>query len=366
MRNHCRLVTASRLLAVLFGISGGSSCDPAGHDDADSASGGTSGSSGHTGVIGTGGSARLDAFDATQMYDGHMPVEAGIGPSMALGRRFGCALDSASRPLCWGMPTEDFGQKMPPGGAFSTISANFETLCALRIENGTIQCWGSAQGMLLAPPAGSFSAISLSTDDGACAISRSGRISCWGVGFSRAGGVSQLAPTLPSISIVSGSGSACVLLADRKLMCWGRLAVDTRSEATTFKMLSGSVDSFCALKDDGEIKCWGAGSPDDSGTTAEGNWGQGLPPKGPFTSIATGWMHSCGIRPDKSIECWGRGSRVFDCSITAECGQAIPPKGEFEEVAVSAFFSCGRHKDGNITCWGLDSYGRTAPPNPFP
>jgi alpha-tubulin suppressor-like RCC1 family protein len=75
-------------------------------------------------------------------------------------------------------------------------------------------------------------------------------------------------------------------------------------------------------------------------------------PKGTFTKVSAGGIHTCGLRPDATVECWGANDH----------GQATPPAGRFIEVAAGGLHSCGIRDDGTVACWGANDQGQAAPP----
>ena len=113
------------------------------------------------------------------------------GPARTLRSRAGGHHNSAIRRdnatvECWGAGTKDtgiypnYGQAMPPAGAFIQVSAGALFTCGVRADH-TLACWGyNFYGQVEQAPAGQFKQVSAGLSGHACAISDRDEVYCWG------------------------------------------------------------------------------------------------------------------------------------------------------------------------------------------
>src|SRR6185295_10571700 len=99
--------------------------------------------------------------------------------------------------------------------------------------------------------------------------------------------------------------TACAVLADRSVSCWGGLSggsSGTNAIPTVASALAGAVDvaigglRICATLTDGTVAC----SDQSSGTTA---------PVGTLANaqaVTSGNYHSCALLADRTVRCWGQ------------------------------------------------------------
>ena len=114
---------------------------------------------------------------------------------------------------------------------------------------------------------------------------------------------------------------------------------------------SGSLHS-CGIRDDDTVACWGFN-----------NHGQADAPGDRFRAISVGLWHSCGIKIDGTAHCWGSNLIVnLHDALSYYAGQADPPEGQFTAISAGVFHSCGLRIDQTITCWGSNYAGQADPP----
>lgn len=180
-----------------------------------------------------------------------------------------------------------------------------------------------------------------SGDSFTCALFDLGGVKCWGKSFTGARGVdSPRIREMPSVfpgygsgvkSIYAGKGHACVQLQDGAVECWGNnvtgqlagqdssLPVPTPvrvSNLGNVAKLSLSVNTTCALRDDGDVLCWGSG--DNGGLGNDKNYGSGdevveAPTfvkglNGKVTDIVGTDNGHCVLIETGEVECWGTGN----------------------------------------------------------
>ncbi len=186
----------------------------------------------------------------------------------------------------------------------------------------------------------------------------------------------------------SGYSTACGVLTDNSLVCWGSsIAGGNAPPSGTFSHVAPGFNFGCGLRsggtNDGTAACWGA---DDAGQVS----GSGLV-GGTFTQLTVGIRHACGLRTNGTISCWGSNtygqlnvppagpfsalsSGNFDvCAIrqlngTVVCWgrnagqQSVVPPLEFTQVSAGFQHVCGLRPDNTITCWGRNNEGQTIAP----
>jgi alpha-tubulin suppressor-like RCC1 family protein len=259
-----------------------------------------------------------------------------------------CALLADGTVDCWGA----LALPLPDGSTFSTIpvpvpgvshavqiSAGHAHVCAL-LEGGSIDCWGSnglgelGDGSFNSsdppePVQGITNAVEVSAGAGfTCALLADGTVDCWGYNNEGEVGLGNTAtewvttPTpLPAISgatqVSAGTESACALLADGTVDCWGDdFYGELGSIRSTYgpgpvpgvtnavQIGAGAFDS-CARIADGTVHCWGANGRKQLGRASSSS--TPLPVTGltGATQLSTGDYHACVLMSGGGIKCWG-------------------------------------------------------------
>lgn len=252
--------------------------------------------------------------------------------------------------------------------------------CAL--IDGWPQCWGaglqlgSANRDLALWLAASIPlpdpAVQISTaGTGACARTSTGQIACWG---DNAGerivqpGVipdqdeAHVATIMPSIDdarhVVLGASSACALLADGNVACWGETGPNAQTIDADVVPDPSSPPSMVAISD--------------------------------VVQLDMNGFHACVLRRDGSVWCWGESNAGATGYIGTDDGCDLPPcqptprevmgiDGTVVELATGGFanvglpgFTCARLADGGVSCWGSNVSGALGrgtigdPPDPTP
>ena len=205
---------------------------------------------------------------------------------LALERGALCGVDETGQTFC-NSDYPDFA--VPSGEEFSQLSVGGLFACGIRLENGSIICWGfpgdsvcvshtPAAGQLVAPT-GDFVSIS-SGFYSSCALDKTGAVSCWGAGTA----------TDDPAELCMGS-----------TFNLGQAAPPTG----TFRSVKVAANHACGVKTDGTIACWGAGTSDEDCPGASANCRQSRPPVGMFEQVSVGNLHSCAITAERKVQCWG-------------------------------------------------------------
>jgi cysteine-rich repeat protein len=321
-------------------------------------------------------------------------IELGAGrtvKAISSGRHTNCALLDNGRVKCWGLNDDgqlglgdtnnrgdkpgQMGDALPSvalvGNAKAThIASGYRHACA--VANDLVQCWGSGVSGELgqgdtathSQPVGVYDfgkAASVSVSAGGtftCQLLQTGKIVCWGdnsdgqlssaltgaIGDSP-GEMNELFPLnfseLTTKAIALGIASACAILNDASVRCWGRgdfgqLGTEDPDPHGTLPYSLPSVEPValgagrkpltitagarhvCVLLDDATVKCWGdntygqlgIGSMASVGSTP-GTMGDNLKAVAlgngrTARQVVAGENHTCALLDDGTIKCWGR------------------------------------------------------------
>jgi alpha-tubulin suppressor-like RCC1 family protein len=369
------------------------------------------------------------------------PPPSGTFTDVTVGLGHNCALRPDQTAVCWGVddsgqvgsvgtdytdkvtepPPEHDRSKMPQaragstdiaGTAYATLTIGYENACAVRRNDGGLDCWGEGTDPSVEAEGGTYDYDRAYPSDGAytdvvageyhaCGLRRDGWVDCWGKGVNTVyNGMSeynQAAPKAGKFSqIDSGSNHVCGIRPDGTIDCWGRgYTTEAGSkwggrgeteEASPpegrFVALESSGDHNCAQEPDDTITCWTLKTKYDRqplrppadvpmssfdisweggcGLISDGTpvcWGDApSPPDQRFTRIAVGREHACGLRSNGRIECWGDN----------DAGETIVPRGKFKAVFARHRSSCAlTAADETVQCWG-GSHDKLTPPGSGP
>ena len=385
---------------------------------------------------------------------------------LSVGTDFVCAVQNDGNVKCWGEngsgqlgrdSTTNVGAavgemasltpiNLGSGRTARMVAIGVAHACAL-LDNNTVKCWGDntngqlGQGNTIAFGDGSgnamssLAAIDLGTttavsniavgNNFSCALFADGKVKCWGknnvgqlglsVADDRGDGASEMGTSLPFIdlginktatAITAADSSACAILNDGTVKCWGSNTngelgqgnTDAIGAATgttvaaanpvnlgagkTAAAIAAGANHVCALLNDATVKCWGdnfvgqlgQGSTTDVGTTTGQmaaltaiDLGTGLTAK----SIDAGGETSCALLSNNTLKCWGEnGDGQLGLGDTANRGDAA---GEMADalpavnvgasktvvaVSVGASNSCALLNDVTVKCWGANASGQ--------
>ena len=298
----------------------------------------------------------------------------------------------------------------------SLQSYSYTHTCGISVDD-LAYCWGhNGNGQLGVPTVGSSDIPILVTglpgNQGVanitlggqftCAILTDGNVSCWGAATSGQLGLNftdltadRDTPQDPldfgggrkAAQISAGGTSACALLDDGNVSCWGR---------NTYGVIgnSGSVDfifktpqqvsSFgsnkfavkigvglyhaCAILNDGSVSCWGEAKglgnnlingyrnyPVQTNTLGTGRTA---------IDLDLGYDYTCVVLDNGNVKCWGYNSHgqlgVGDTTnrYTPTSINALPNSSTAKEVFTGYGSSCARLQNDSLSCWGWNSAGQ--------
>lgn len=270
----------------------------------------------------------LDGGPSPALSIAPLPLDVASPRGVALGGFFGCTLTADGGVACWGDNSEsELGRSLEAGsfnptpgitplpGAATAVAAGKYHACALLL-NQSVVCWGAADhrrigqladgGVAAAHPIAGLAATEITAGEvSTCAITTAGGVACWGGnqggqlgrGATDASDVDPVPQpvALPSsrtaVQIASAVSSACVLLSDHTVWCWGDNAygelgtgaavpgfsprpAPVQGLSNVVQIASGAGGwTVCALLQDGSVRCWGANNADQLGVDTSGDSG---------------------------------------------------------------------------------------------
>ncbi len=181
-----------------------------------------------------------------------------------------------------------------------------------------------------------------------------------------------------AVQVAVGSSSACAVLANGTVQCWGDNSYGQLGDGgRERRLVPGPVPGLtnvvevdvgdahaCARQRDGAVWCWGQGSDGALGIggTQNGRSPARVPGVPPAQDIGTSGGNTCMVAVDGGVWCWG--SNVFGESAQPAGLRSVPVPvrvaalGPAAEVETGQNHSCARLRDGTVWCWGYNSSGQ--------
>ncbi len=199
------------------------------------------------------------AQDSPNLFSAISASNIGIGGTITAAKDYACGIRKTDQRItCWGNTThltQNFGLS-----TYKALSADSQTVCALRAQDGVPVCRGTGSGGVLTPPISIRDAKTIAVSgDTACVIQADDTLTCWG---SDTYGVVSEAPSGTFHAITSAPFHMCALRSDNQTICWGDdLQGRTNSPNGLFSAVSAATQTSCAVNEEGFIQCWGAPFP---------------------------------------------------------------------------------------------------------
>jgi alpha-tubulin suppressor-like RCC1 family protein len=233
----------------------------------------------------------------------------------------------------------------------------------------------------------------------ACACFSDGSVYCWGQNYYGERGFRMWdLPDAPIrvpgltdvIQVALGEGFSCALQSTGSVLCWGSngygklgIGLDPTSLGQTptptpiMTLRTGVVQvaaagsSACALMADTSVRCWGNNAYGQLGDGTDANT-RNAPVRvtdlADVEQIAVGNFHACALKLDGTVACWGLndyGQLGYVVSPTQNVNRQLTPRivpgvSDVKQIAlgVSAPCTCVLKTDGSALCWGNNWYGQ--------
>jgi len=295
------------------------------------------------------------------------------------------------------------GFSVAPGEKAAVVVSGGESeMCAID-HAGSLWCWGRASSELVQVQAASVSplpvripmpnnqyvtAVSSGHGDATCAIA-GGEVFCWGNNNSRivaANGNYFAAPTRianvgAAIDIAVGQTSACAVLGDGAVRCWGdgRRGTMTQEAYRDYNIrgpvtlphinnavkITGGFNNFCVLDVISELVCWGSNPNGQLGTgTAEPLFVGRRPLREigfvdvQAVDVSMGSAHTCAVLVTGAVKCFGMnlsGQMGLDPALSPF--SAVPRiadglRTRAVSVIASTDATCVTDTEGQVWCFG--------------
>ena len=196
-------------------------------------------------------------------------------------------------------------------------------------------------------------------------------------------------PTIVSVSV--GENSACALLADTTVRCWGNNYNGELGDGTFIDKASPQVvpglsgvtslvmgaRHVCAAITGGAVKCWGwnidgqlGNSIDADADTYPDNSSTPIAVTGltGVISLSTGSRHSCAVFTGGTVKCWGM-NNFGQLGNSIDANADTTPDNSATPIAITGltgvvslslgdYHSCAVITGGTVKCWGYNSNGQ--------
>ena len=311
-----------------------------------------------TACVGTGSGDRPSPLDDSTARDSSVEshVDSGVSPpglststvprnphrrtwlDVAVGAQHACGQNPERTLTCWGTGNPPVVDQVPP---VAEVVAGVGGTCVTTLED-ELWCYYWPQPERLSPT----NARGISV--GAAAV-------CWADSEGGAGCEYTESPHVTGeeldqvpegqfLAIDVSKWSACGVLADGSLTCWGDGTLpEVEVPAGVYTDVAVGYAHACALNEAGGIECWGGAHDPDYDRILE-------PPEGQFIELAVSSYLACAVRVDGLVSCWG-----WQYSWT---GVLEPPtNARFKSVDKGGGVGCGVTRSDEIRCWGNEGNG---------
>jgi len=233
----------------------------------------------------------------------------------------------------------------------------------------------------------------ISASEVTCGILINGKSVCWGYNeYGRLGNnvtgtywysyPAEVAGNHTFTDIKVGYNSACGILTDGSVLCWGRNKEYELGDGTSddkpyptpviggykFKSISVGYQHSCGILTNGSAVCWGANLEGQlgDGTIISRNTPVFVVGNYNFTKIGTGEHHSCGILSNGTAMCWGANldgrlgiSNSYYLNNIDYITAPVTVLGDykFTEISLGGLHTCAILTNGSALCWGYNGDG---------
>jgi alpha-tubulin suppressor-like RCC1 family protein len=286
-----------------------------------------------------------------------------VASAISVGNTHACALNTLGNAFCWGnnsdgqlgngtFATSYTAVPVVNGKDFIAISVGFNSTCALSVYK-TIWCWGENYY------GGLGNGLSGRETDSAIPV--------------------QVAGITTATAVTVGSFSACALLEDRTVKCWGSNSdgqlgngTSTSSAIPTLVSSISNVTSLslrtshaCAVLSEGTVKCWGYGYSGQLGnntTTSKSVLPVSVSNLNSVVGVTTPYDNTCALQNGGSVSCWGQNDdyqnghdRNRGLNLVPELNNNV---ANVQTIASGSSHVCVLINDGSVKCWGSNFFGQ--------
>jgi alpha-tubulin suppressor-like RCC1 family protein/predicted RNA-binding protein with TRAM domain len=284
------------------------------------------------------------------------------------------------------------------------VATGWDHSCAI-VTLGAVKCWGAnATGQLgdgtttssrrAVAVLGVSGAVEISAGRGyTCVVLGAGAAKCWGDNSQKQLGNNSASSYLSRAVDVSGVSTAtkvaaaqytaCVLLADTTVQCWGDnrygqvsnggfvspVAVPSTARFGASSNLQDVVsissdpfaDVFCVNTAAGSARCWGTNNVYQRGNNNTSSNPYMTTPNGLSSgvqSIEVGGGHACASLVGDVIKCWGYNVQGGASGGASRTNVAVPTTvtgASGSRLLLGLYSSCSYSNSSNWQCWGLNS-----------
>lgn len=319
---------------------------------------------------------------------------------------------SSMTPSAWG--GTDIGTRSPITGDFNIadptpggspdrmLATGSSTTCGVS-QAGAAYCWGNKAYILAASGMPDYAATptvlpgltsgiaQIEAGTGfACALTTAGAVKCIGDGTAGQLGNGSLTASQTAVqvtgltsgvtSIAVGDTSACAVLSDATVKCWGanwygQLGNGTTTSSPTPVVATGVtgaaqveiseyLGSVCASLTNGNVKCWGYNVDGQLGlgnTTSPVTTPTSVGNFSGTTDVALGSNFSCALFTNGSVKCFGNnnanqlGNGTNTNSLTGVVPTGLAGVTQIEAGGGSA---CAEVSGTQVKCWGYNTSGQ--------
>lgn len=301
----------------------------------------------------------------------------------------GAALDAA--PSDAGMSDAAAGDAaMGDGGAAEADSGGGMAMASRVAPAGQLYCWGDGTARATRQEFGINDVVEVAVGQPSCLLRGDGTVECWGdneageLGDGTTRNRSRSAPVTGLLGAVrvqvsrfvgDAPGSACAVLAEGEVECWGSNAFGQLGDGTTLDrsrrtgviglgdivQLSLGARHACAVTREGAALCWGdnaRGQLGDRTTQARSRPTTVAGLSEGVVAIAAGEAHTCAVLEGGTVECWGADdlSQLGDGlpGVDEQSPREVGRLSGATSVVAGAAHSCAI-TDGGVMCWGDNS-----------
>ncbi len=270
------------------------------------------------------------------------------------------------------------------------LGAGFNHMCYL-VDDGTVQCLGdnsmgqlgtgsnTAQSGFSTPSLGKSATAIHSGSQFSCAILVDKTVKCWGISSNGALGSDydsdtyKATPvTLTGYTDVEEIGlfypGGCARLTDGSVKCWkdyGGIPKGTQNIGGQAKKLEvGEMGTACVILTDNKLKCWGYNSNGELGVGDNTN--KNSPTEISFTGryavdVSCGGEHCCVVLDDGNVRCSGKGGSGklgygnTDNRNTYGPNVDLPSGKKAVKISCNYYNTYVTFSDGTATSWGSSS-----------